>query len=379
MPTIDSPQRKRCNVLIVGGGFFGMYVAQYFAANGKKVHLIETEKDFMTRASWANQARIHNGYHYPRSVLTAMRSHRSFPNFIDQFEDCVVNDFDKYYMVGKILSKVSATQFKQFVHRIGAPIDSAPREIKKLVNRNLIEDVFKVKEVAFDADKLRVTMVERLQDLQVECHTETRALSVSSEAGLLLTNAIAKGKQAIEWQSDQVFNCTYSMLNELNNESGLKIIPLKHEMTEMALVEVPHEIRKIGITVMCGPFFSCMPFPPKKLHTFSHVRYTPHMDWNDSGEKQYLSPHLIGNDYDKTSWWSHMKKDAIRYLPILDQCEYQDSIWEVKTVLPSSEIDDSRPILFKPNYMLKGYHCIMGGKIDNVYDVISAIQSENLL
>jgi hypothetical protein len=46
----------------------------------------------------------------------------------------------------------------------------------------------------------------------------------------------------------------------------------------------------------------------------------------------------------------------------------------VKTLLPASEIDDSRPILFKTNYGMNNFHCIMGGKIDNVYDVVEAIK-----
>lgn len=72
-----------------------------------------------------------------------------------------------------------------------------------------------------------------------------------------------------------------------------------------------------------------------------------------------------------------MRRDAARYMPAAGECQYKDSLWEVKTILPSSEIDDSRPILFKPNYHYKNYHCIMGGKIDNVYDVIAAIKLLN--
>lgn len=71
-----------------------------------------------------------------------------------------------------------------------------------------------------------------------------------------------------------------------------------------------------------------------------------------------------------------MKKDASRYIPILNECEYIRSLWEVKTVLPRSETDDSRPILCRFNYGLKGFHCIMGGKIDNIYDAIKAIHTE---
>jgi hypothetical protein len=65
-----------------------------------------------------------------------------------------------------------------------------------------------------------------------------------------------------------------------------------------------------------------------------------------------------------------MVKDAERYLPLARDFRYLDSLWEVKTVLPKSEIDDSRPILFRTDQGLPGLTCIMGAKIDNVYDVI---------
>ena len=53
----------------IGGGFFGMYLSVYFARKGHEVILSEKENDFMQRASYVNQARVHNGYHYPRSIL----------------------------------------------------------------------------------------------------------------------------------------------------------------------------------------------------------------------------------------------------------------------------------------------------------------------
>ena len=72
----------------------------------------------------------------------------------------------------------------------------------------------------------------------------------------------------------------------------------------------------------------------------------------------------------KETHYVEMVKDASRYLPLLEDSRHVDSIWELKTVLPSSEVDDSRPILFKENHGLKGLTCIMGSKIDNVYDMI---------
>jgi hypothetical protein len=51
-----------------------------------------------------------------------------------------------------------------------------------------------------------------------------------------------------------------------------------------------------------------------------------------------------------------------------------DSLWEVKTVLPTSEADDSRPILMRRHFGMANLHCILGAKIDNVYDALDEIE-----
>lgn len=66
--------------------------------------------------------------------------------------------------------------------------------------------------------------------------------------------------------------------------------------------------------------------------------------------------------------------DVSRYIPALTDCNYKKSMWEVKAVLSSNEFDDSRPIPFLPNHGINGYHCVLGGKIDNVYDVVDIIK-----
>ena len=60
-----------------------------------------------------------------------------------------------------------------------------------------------------------------------------------------------------------VFCCGYAQTNAVAAASGLPVIPLKHELAEMALVEVPPALKQWGVTVMDGPFFSCMPFPTR--------------------------------------------------------------------------------------------------------------------
>jgi L-2-hydroxyglutarate oxidase LhgO len=368
-------------ILIIGGGFFGMYISEYFAKQGHQVVLSEKEGDFMQRASYVNQARVHSGYHYPRSILTALRSQISFPNFFNEFEDCIDDTFDKYYMISNLMSKVSAKQFETFCHRIGAVCEPAPAKITNLVDKHYVEAVFTTKEFAFDSTKLKNKMLERIKNAGVDFHLNQEVLSVASKNNKLLVELYSTAHKAEldAIEVDHVFNCTYSMINKVINNSDLEPIPLKHELTEMALVEVPDELKSVGITVMDGPFFSLMPFPSQRVHSFSHVRYTPHYEWNDTDKENYQDAHVHYDKMIKKSAYTHMLQDAKRYIPILSECQYQSSIWEVKTILPSSERDDSRPILFKPNHSLNGFHTIMGGKIDNVYDVIQVIETTGLI
>lgn len=364
-------------VAIIGGGFFGLFLADYFARNGHKATIFEKSNETMSRASYVNQARVHNGYHYPRSILTALRSRESFPNFVKEFESAIVSDFDKYYMVGKVLGKVTANQFQKFCKKIDAYCSPASSEITSLINKRLIEEVFLTKEYAFDSFLLKAEMLRRLENQNVTLNYNSVILSVESSGNKVQLNGKNETTE-FRYEVDQVFNCTYSMINSILYNSKLELIPLKHQLTEMCIVEPPTILENAGVTVMCGPFFSIMPFPSKKAHSFSHVRYTPHSEWCDS-ENGYKTPYDILNNVSKRSAWKKMVYDAKRYIPALAECQYKESMWEVKTVLPASEANDSRPILFKRNFGIKGFHCVMGGKIDNVYDAVTMIEKMGLI
>ena len=90
--TINKPQY---DVVIIGGGFFGCQLALYLQEHFDSICILEKESDLMERASYNNQARVHNGYHYPRSLLTAFRSRLSFKQFCNEFSECIVDNFDK--------------------------------------------------------------------------------------------------------------------------------------------------------------------------------------------------------------------------------------------------------------------------------------------
>lgn len=365
---------SKVDAIVVGAGVFGCGLAIQLAEQGHSVLLVEREEAPLTRASFNNQARVHQGYHYPRSILTAMRSRINFARFLSDYGDCVDQSKPAYYAVARSFSKVNAYQFQRFCQCIGAVARPAPGSVKALFQRKLIEEIYHVEEPVFNADRLRERLVGEVEHRGVRLITRfevSRLQRISN--GLMASIRSVDDVSLLHQVSAQlVLNCTYSGLNDVLRQSELETYTLKHELTEMALVSLPDPLANLCVTVMDGPFFSLMPFPARSpLHTLSHVRYTPHCSWWERGPDDRSGPAgglLRQWVKDRQSNFRYMQADAARYIPSLSKAQYHDSIWEIKTLLPRSEIDDSRPILFAPNKLYPSVISVLGGKVDNLYD-----------
>lgn len=353
---------------IIGGGFYGCVIALYLDHYGGRVTLYESADKLLTRASYNNQARIHQGYHYPRSMITGVRCVANFQKFCQIFATSVYRDFVKLYGIARRDSLVSAAQFQTFCERIGAPLKPAPKKYKNYFDPELVEEVFETQEYAFDAAKLRQFLLGELDTSRVELRYSSPVERLNKHAdGQIAVELYSGGEQLV----DEVYACGYSQLNTLLRRSSLPLLPLKHEVAEMALVRVPRELQELGITIMDGPYFSLMPFPAEQLHSFSHVRYTPHESWQDAlldrDPERYMQAQTIRSNFVK------MRQDALRYVPLVRGCEYVRSLVQAKTVLTRNERNDGRPILLRRNYAYPGLNLVLGGKIDNIFDVCQAM------
>jgi glycine/D-amino acid oxidase-like deaminating enzyme len=133
---ISSP--AELDTVVVGGGFYGARLALMLRSFGQSVAIVERGPTLLGRASLRNQARVHNGYHYPRSILTSLRSRLNYARFLDEYSDCVDRSFPHYYAIGRGTSKVTAAQFVAFCGRIGAPLVPAPAPVAALFDGCLI-------------------------------------------------------------------------------------------------------------------------------------------------------------------------------------------------------------------------------------------------
>jgi glycine/D-amino acid oxidase-like deaminating enzyme len=364
------------DAVVVGGGFYGAAIAIYLARQRglKRICLLEREAALLQRASYNNQARVHNGYHYPRSFTTAYRSRINLPKFVRDWPEVVKKDFIKLYAIARRNSKVTSKQFERFCRETDAQLEPAAASLRALFEPRLIENVFVVQEYAFDSSKLATWAWRELSEAAVDVRLRMRVETISraGNRGLRVTARCAEGATH-SICARYVFNCTYSGLNQFGGDFPGTHTRLKQEVTEMALVKAPPELEGLGVTVMDGPFFSMMPFPSRGLHTLSHVRYTPHFHWDD---ERGVDPYARLAAYHRDTRVDRMIRDVGRYMPAVHQAKYVDSLFEIKTVLAKNEADDGRPILFEKHADLPGCFSVLGGKIDNIYDVLEKLDAE---
>lgn len=358
--------KRDYDIVIIGGGFFGCCLALYLRSLTDRIVVIEQEPELLSQASRVNQARVHTGFHYPRSFVTALRSARLQAQFARDFNDAVVDDFQMLYAIARRRSKVTAARFHTMFRGMRAPIAPAKASDKALFNTDLIEDVFACDEFAFDWRALSSALERRLEAHGIDILYGRSAGQVSFEGDrcrVVLNNGdVIAGRTA--------FNVTYAKLNQVLLESGLAPLPLKHEWAEVALVRPPEELRGRAVTVMDGPFFSMMPYPSCDLYSLTHVRYTPHYSWIDGPEARGMPD---TDTLPRVSRWRHMMMDSSRYMPCAVSLQYNESLFTVKTVMTNAEITDGRPILLHRHHRGPDFYSVMGGKIDNIYDLFDAL------
>lgn len=361
------------DAIIVGGGFYGVSIALYLRVNRglSRILVVEKESDLISRASEINQARVHNGYHYPRNLLTGRRSNLNSKKFIEAYSSAIYSDFQSVYAIARRMSFVNGCQFTKFCDSVGAPYKYAPQSVRKLFSQEMVEDVYLVDEKAFDYELMRNQIWRALRENGIEVWLGATTTNVSIfDKKLIVSNQLKSDDVQIE--ARYVFNCTYSGLNKINGAPRSNAA-IKHEVTEMCVVKPPSILSDLGITIMDGPFFSLVPYPAMKAHTLSHVRYTPHCEFSDDEE---INPYDVINTLRLKSNYKKMLRDAYRFVPKISESIYVESLYEIKTVLRKNEVNDGRPILFEKSKDVPGLYFVLGGKIDNIYDIFERLEME---
>src|SRR5262249_43524862 len=158
----------------------------------------------------------HQGYHYPRNVRTGLSCVANFPRFVRDHRDAIVDGFEKLYAIARRNSLVTASQFVSFCKTVGAPVRPAGEAARKLFDRDLIEEVFEVREVAFDANALRQRLARDVEAAGIILRLSTKVTRLEgADRGEIVIHTATGARH----RADRVFVCTYSRINTILRDS----------------------------------------------------------------------------------------------------------------------------------------------------------------
>ncbi len=350
--------------LVIGGGFHGCMLAAFLAQRGDRTLLVEQGETLLGRASRVNPGRLHLGT--PRDLGSARLTLRQQCRLRQQFQDCLLTPRAMILAVGHAAPKVNASRLYELYRRLGLLIETAPESIRQLFDSAHIEAVFVVEEWIVDVGQLRDRLYTLLDHNRVSVALSTRAERIESLGGSQLRVRLSTGEIEVR----RVFNCTYSQINTLQYRSGFSPIPLRHEIAELVLTEVPTPLHSMGVSILSGPFFSLTPYAGTNRHMLTQTRFVPIASWADLGPPQLAADEVLARISRRTGF-ERMRREASRYMPCLGDLRYRQSLWEIRTV--PAESDATALVL--PAGEGCNLYCVLGTRLDCIYDILDQVSN----
>ena len=370
--------------IIIGAGLYGLYSALYCCQKGQKVIVLECDPTPFRRATYINQARVHQGYHYPRSISTAMKSAGYFERFNKYYAFCVNKEFDQIYATSSQYSWTDGKQFKEFCKAANIPCEEL--YAGTYFKEEMCDGVFRTREYTYDAMILKNYLLTELEkypkNVEIIYGVTIDHIDKTTDSYVITLN---NGKTV---SSGFVLNATYAGTNQILDMVGYEKFKIKYELCEIILCNVNEKLKDIGFTVMDGPFFSIMPFGKTGYHSLTSVTFTPHTTSYDEvptfacQEKSegYCSTAHLGNCNDcvakPDTAFPYMANLARKYMLDEYQFDYQGSLFSMKPILMSSEIDDSRPTVIRTYSKNPTFVGVLSGKINTVYDLDEVLSDD---
>ena len=251
----------------MGAGFYGIMAAIEAAQSCavEEVIIFEASDTILSAAGKYNQARLHQGFHYPRSRETILQSKEGYEYYRRQFPT-VAKDIKSNVYVTRDDGEVTSSEYLR-------AMDSCNLKYRHIdISRSpfgyLSQDVgyqaIEVDEGYIDISVLSALLKKQLRTLGVQVRFNLEVVDIDSENGKITTSS---GDNLI---FDLVVNCSYT-----NPFLGFEapLLPIKYELCVMLLIS--SELAKgHAITIMDGKFVSVYPWL-SNLHSVSSVSQTP--------------------------------------------------------------------------------------------------------
>lgn len=359
-------------MIVVGGGLFGVWSSLVLASRGSDVILLEQSDALLSRASTVNQARLHTGLHYPRSLSTAKRALANFERFCAEFPDAI-HRFDQIYAVARHGSSTTGVGYERFIDRLGISAHRLP--VSRWFNESLIEAAWRVEEPSFDVNAVLEALTHRI----ATSHRITVRTGVVATGARVTGSGVSVQLRNGELMSaDGLVIATYAGINAFRRTLDLEPLPLAHEVAEVTLGRVDNRLEGTGFTVMDGQYWSMMPYGHSGRVSLTSVGLTPSRRatglpvFSCQDRREDCSPIALADcstcDERPRSSRRHKVQQVSAYLKASDAFTPESSVWTIKTILKTADVDDARPtvVLKEP---CGPVWTVFSGKVSTIFDI----------
>ncbi len=254
-------------VAIIGGGFYGI-MASLEVSKKKYVNdvtIFEKKKSLMQSAGKYNQARLHLGFHYPRSEETILQSMNGFNYYQKRFPETTKSIKKNFYLI-RDDGLLSIDQYIEIMkkNKMNYECIDVKESSFKYRSDGIKFKTIQVEERYIDIVNLNKNLSREMEEMGINICLNQEVKYVDTSTGKLELSNGEKGTY------DLIINCSYT--NPFLGFSSNKL-SLKYEFCTLLLIS-SDEIENQAITVMDGPFVSIYPWL-KNLHSVSSVKFTP--------------------------------------------------------------------------------------------------------
>jgi hypothetical protein len=358
----------KMKILIIGGGIFGLTIFLKLKAYGLNCILLEKSKKIMSGASTNNLNRIHLGYHYPRDDKTARQSQRGYKSFRSFFKNAVFENFDNYYLISNNNSKVNFKEYLKFCKRnkldfkIIKNVDFFTKKKKKFIN---IQGLIKVNEPIYSWKKIIKIIDNKLKTFNENIYTNAEVLKCNKK-----NNIYQVVTKKISFNTDIVIDASYMSFNYKffkSREFKRYFKNISYQITIIPEIIIKN-VKKIGLAVMDGPFFSILPKGNETQHLVYHVKHSVVYE-SEKLKKIFMNIKKINFVKNFNKIKKIILKDVNYFLPNMI-FSYTGKFFISKRVIFKNRNDGRTSRIYEPQ---RNYFVIASAKIDHAVDIANNV------
>jgi hypothetical protein len=169
-----------------------------------------------------------------------------------------------------------------------------------------------------------------------------------------------------------VVNAAFADSNALHERSGIAKLPLDHAVFLHFLVDLPSAYRTTGLIVVQGTYAALAPTAAgnRASHVFASGRFRVARANRVDAPSEALTEQEISSRYDQAV------DEASTYMPVLRRAELVGHVIGTRTnyIDPATGVTASRAVVLRDYGGMRGYHCVFGGKVTCLPEIIDPVR-----